>query len=171
MTTIDKPPATDRPPTTPVPVLQAQGTKAGYKQSHQWGCTVPSGLGCLAGIVVLGVIMCSGVFMLDDSVRLIALRAQQRLVESLPQDLESEQRTRILLNLKRLSRRLDEVKSSDPLLSGFLGRAGKALDDDLLTSAEVAEINAFLEEMMGELHLGRRRTTPTPTQAESKPAT
>jgi hypothetical protein len=104
--------------------------------------------GCVAVMLVLVVLLMVGLNLTKRTVWTSFARAQQRLVEELPRDLPPGERLRTERNLERLRARIEATPDPLPMIGGFLGRVGEALDDGRLTAGEIADLNRFVEETL-----------------------
>ena len=101
--------------------------------------------GCVAVMLMLVVLLVIGVNLTKRTVWIAYARAQQRLVESLPAELESGERMRTERNLQRFRARLEITADPFPVMGDFLGRVSAAFDDDVLSIGELADLNRFIE--------------------------
>jgi hypothetical protein len=143
--TADQPagkPAIDPYALPPLP-LRPRAERAAGANVGRWAT-----FGCIALMLVLVVLLLVGVNLTRRTVWMSFARAQQRLVEELPQDLPSGERLRTERNLKRLRARIEVSPDPLPVIGGFLGRVSEALDDGRLTAGEIAGLNRFVEETL-----------------------
>jgi hypothetical protein len=98
------------------------------------------------GLVIIALL--AGYFTLDTGFFLLVKRAQQQIWDSLPRDLDQQQRTRTLNNLNRLSSQIKEADDPNYLIGEFLGKAAAALEDKTLTHEEVEALNLYFESMI-----------------------
>jgi hypothetical protein len=116
-------------------------------------------IGCLAVLALMVVALIAGVFSFDTGFLVLVKRAQQQIWSNLPANLDQEQRTRTLDNLKRIGQKLKDEEDSY-LIGEFLGQAGTALEDRSLTIEEVEQLNLYMESVING---------PAPAEQERRP--
>ena len=117
--------------------------------SERSGCGRWGLLGCLAGVVVLAGVLVVSYQSMKGSVWDTAHRARERVEQRLPLELSDAERRRTKENLERFFDRLEVAEEPYPLMGGFVRRANDALVDAFLSPAEVRDINAYLESVIG----------------------
>ena len=106
--------------------------------------------GCVAVLLLLVVLLMVGVNLTKRTMWMSYARAQQRIIEELPRELASGERLRTERNLQRFRARMEATPDPFALMGSFLGKAGATLEDDRLTTDEVAELNRFIEDVLDE---------------------
>jgi hypothetical protein len=101
--------------------------------------------GCVAILLMLVVLLVIGVNLTKRTMWMAYARAQQRLVEELPDEIGSGERMRTERNLQRFRARVEITEDPFPLMGDFLGRVTSAFDDEALSVEEVSDLNRFLE--------------------------
>ena len=102
-------------------------------------------LGCGAGVVVLVALLAVGVGLTKRTASMAFERSQQRLMAAVEHRNQPAERLRTSRNVDRFRAQLNVTRDPYPLMGEFMKRVQEALADGTLDSAEVEEINEFLE--------------------------
>ena len=106
--------------------------------------------GCVAVMLMLVVLLVIGVNLTKRTVWMAYARAQQRLVENLPPELESGEQMRTERNLQRYRARLEITPDPFSAMGDFLARVKTAFDDEVLSVEELSELNRFMEKSLDQ---------------------
>lgn len=99
----------------------------------------------VAVVMVLMLVLFASTRVVERGLDGVARRACARLGERLPPDLGPAERQRTERNLGLLEEQLRRGAVEGRVVGAFLSLASDALEDGRLTTAEVAEVNRFLD--------------------------
>ncbi|MCP4899027.1 MAG: hypothetical protein GY906_18815 [bacterium] len=102
-------------------------------------------LGCGAIVVILLSILVAGMFEVDRGMRLIAERAQERVLELLPHELDPKQRQEIARGMERLLEEAEHASEGGDIISSFVRVVGSLVEDGRLTAEEIDQLDLFLK--------------------------